>query len=140
MLQYEIVFPNFNIHAICNSQENVWLQFFFIKPILYWLFGTIYINFLIIILHAHDKHAVFILIISHQVCHFIICVLCTSTHFFPLFLVYCSSVYIHISVVVNKNLIYFEKDELILFLCSSKVTGRKLPFMEEQNANEMLFK
>lgn len=88
-------------------------NFFFIKPILYWLFGTIYINFLIIILHAHDKHAVFILIISHQVCHFIICVLCTSTHFFPLFLVYCSSVYIHISVVVNKNLIYFEKDELI---------------------------
>lgn len=116
-------------------------NFFFIKPILYWLFGTIYINFLIIILHAHDKHAVFILIISHQVCHFIICVLCTSTHFFPLFLVYCSSVYIHvhISVVVNKNLIYFEKDEF-LFLCSSKVTGRKLPFMEEQNANEMLFK
>lgn len=139
MLQYEIVFPNFNIHAICNSQENVWLQFFFLLNLSLTDFGTIYINFLIIILHAHDKHAVFILIISHQVCHFIICVLCTSTHFFPLFLVYCSSVYIHISVVVNKNLIYFEKDEF-LFLCSSKVTGRKLPFMEEQNANEMLFK
>lgn len=139
MLQYEIVFPNFNIHAICNSQENVWLQFFLLNlSFTDFLVPYTSIFWLSFYMTAHDKHAVFILIISHQVCHFIICELCTSTHFFPLFLVYCSSVYIHISVVVNKNLIYFEKDEF-LFLCSSKVTGRKLPFMEEQNANEMLF-
>lgn len=31
LLQYEVVFPNFNIHAICNPQENVWLQFFLLN-------------------------------------------------------------------------------------------------------------
>lgn len=55
---------------------------------------TVYINFLIIILHANDKHAYSYSLYDSSGMS-LSCVLCTSTyytHFFHLFLVYCSSV------------------------------------------------
>lgn len=51
------VFPNFNIHAIFAILKKICGYKFFIKPILHRLLCTVYINFLIIILHANDKHA-----------------------------------------------------------------------------------
>lgn len=88
------VFPNFNIHAIFAILKKICGYKFFIKPILYIHLCTVYINFLIIILHANDKHAYSYSLYDSSGMS-LSCVLCTITyytHFFHLFLVYCSSV------------------------------------------------
>lgn len=86
------VFPNFNIHAIFAILKKICGYEFFIKPILHRLF--VYCIHQFFDYHLHAKHAYSYSLYDSSGMS-LSCVLCTSTyytHFFHLFLVYCSSV------------------------------------------------
>lgn len=103
------VFPNFNIHAIFAILKKICGYKFFIKPILYILLCTVYINFLIIIYMLMINMLIHISYMTHQVCHYrVYCVPVRTIHIFSIcFWCIVHQFYIHVLLVVNKfNLLW----------------------------------